>query len=265
MYRTRELFAAHRLRFSRALPVPKSITAPVHFASMMSVRKRSETWAKAHPRAITAVLSIVGYTLVAASFLGLVPFPTLGRQGVVLLSDTIAVINSIALLSLLAGVRFIKRGQRRRHAAAMGGAAALIVIFLVLYVWKQAGGFTKGFVVAEGQLFAQYATAITFGYWLMLGVHVFLSVVAVPVVIHALVLGATQPMDQLGETLHPVVGRIAVAAWGLSLALGILTYWLLNHVYGWEPIQEAFLMLFVASPWISTRPGEGDRSSGPET
>lgn len=214
----------------------------------MSTVSRSESWARAHPRVITTVLSIIGYALVAASFAGLIPFPSLGRQGVILFSDLIAVVNSIALLVLLAGLWFIKRGQRRRHMFAMSTAFLLILLFLVLYIWKQAGGFTKGLVVAEGQFLAGFATTISYAYLAMLAIHVILSVVAVPVVLHAVVLAATQPVDRLGDTLHPVVGRIAVAAWGLSLALGILTYWMLNHVYAWEPVQEAIILLFLARP-----------------
>ena len=218
----------------------------------MSTVRRSGSWAQAHPRVITLVLSIVGYVLVGASFAGLVPFPSLGREGVILFSDLIAVVNSIALLVLLSGWWFIKRGHRRRHMFAMSVAFALIMLFLVLYIWKQAGGFTKGLVIAEGQFLAGFATTITYAYWAMLAVHVILSIVAVPVVLHAVVLAATQPIDRLGETLHPVVGRIAVAAWGLSLALGILTYWMLNHVYAWEPIQEGILLLLLAKPAVES-------------
>jgi putative membrane protein len=214
----------------------------------MALRRLEGTWVAAHPRVVTAVLSIVGYVLVAASFLGLIPFPTLGREGVVLFSDAIAVINSFALASLVVGVWYIKQGRRRRHAMAMTVTFLLILLFLVLYLWKQSGGFTKDFIVAEGQFLAAFATPITYAYLVMLAIHVLLSILAVPVVLHAVVLAATIPMDRLGETEHPTVGRVAVAAWGLSLALGILTYWMLNHVYSWEPVQGAAMAVLLAVP-----------------
>ena len=214
----------------------------------MAVRGLQGTWVADHPRLVTAVLSLVGYILVAASFMGLIPFPTLGRAGVVLFSDLIAIINTIALTSLLAGYWFIRRGQRQRHRVAMSLTFALILVFLVLYIWKQSGGFTKDFVVAEGQFLAAFATPITYAYLVMLAIHVLLSILAVPVVLHAIVLAATQSMERLGVTLHPTVGRIAVAAWGLSLALGILTYWMLNHVYSWEPIREGLVIALAAAP-----------------
>jgi putative membrane protein len=46
------------------------------------------------------------------------------------------------------------------------------------------------------------------------------------------------------------VGRIAVLAWSVSLFLGIVTYVMLNHVYGWVPRgEEAVLpLLFLAIP-----------------
>ncbi|PSP47618.1 DUF420 domain-containing protein, partial [Halobacteriales archaeon QH_6_66_25] len=47
-----------------------------------------------HVTAVTAVLTVVGYGLVAATFGGLVPiFPDIGEQGVNLLGHAIAVVN----------------------------------------------------------------------------------------------------------------------------------------------------------------------------
>jgi putative membrane protein len=68
----------------------------------------------------------------------------------------------------------------------------------------------------------------------MLAVHILLSVLAVPLVILALVLGLTHSPAELRETVHPRIGRVAAATWILSLALGVITYVMLNHVYGYE-------------------------------
>ncbi|MFB6303081.1 MAG: DUF420 domain-containing protein [Haloferacaceae archaeon] len=200
-----------------------------------AVRRRTRT----RPRVVTAVLSVVGYAVVIGSFLDLVPFPDLDPETVVLFGDLIAVVNSFALAALLAGVWFIRHDRVRRHRQSMLTAFALIVFFLVVYVWKQAGGFTKEFVVSEGQFLAAFAGPITYAYWGMLAVHVVLSIVAVPVVLHAVVLGLTHTPDELADTVHPRVGRAAVGAWAVSLALGILTYLMLNHVYGWEAARFA--------------------------
>ena len=200
-----------------------------------TVRRRTRT----HPRVVTAVLSVLGYIVVIGSFIGLVPVPELGRGTVILFGDLIAVINSIALTALIAGWRFIRRGEVQKHKWAMLTSFALILLFLVIYIWKQAGGFTKEFVVSQGQFLAEFATLITYTYWGMLAVHILLSIIAVPVVLHAVVLGLTHSPTELGDTIHPRVGKAAVAAWSVSLALGIITYLMLNHIYGWEGLRLA--------------------------
>lgn len=205
--------------------------------------------AKEHPRALTAILSVVGYVLVAGAFAGVIPlFPSLSDGTVVLFSDLIAVVNTLALTALLTGWWFIRRGDVRRHRAAMLTAFALICLFLVLYLWKVGGGFEKHIVIREGQFLAAHAGIVEPVYLAMLAVHILLSVVAVPVVLYALVLGLTHTPTELRETAHARVGRVAAAAWSLSLFLGVVTYLLLNHVYGWAPRGEAALLLLVAVP-----------------
>jgi putative membrane protein len=195
---------------------------------------------RANPRAVTAALSVVGYALVIGAFAGL-QFPRLPDDTVLLFGDLIAVVNTVALLALLAGYRFIRRGEVRRHKRAMLAAFGLILLFLVLYLLKVGGGFTKEISPATPAL-AEYA------YLAMLAVHVLLSIVSVPVVLHAVVLGLTHTPEELRDSLHPRVGRIAVAAWSLSLFLGVVTYLLLNHVYGWVRAEEAVLLLALARP-----------------
>ncbi|PSQ09892.1 DUF420 domain-containing protein, partial [Halobacteriales archaeon QS_7_68_65] len=53
--------------------------------------------------------------------------------------------------------------------------------------------------------------------------------------IYPVVLGLTHTPAELAETAHARIGRIAVASWSLSLFLGVVTYFLLNHVYSWVP------------------------------
>lgn len=199
----------------------------------MAVADRIHSRAKANPRQVTAVLSLVGYALVVGTFTGLLPYPNLSRDTVILLSDTIAVVNATALVAILVGVRYIRRRAVRKHRAAMLTAFSLIIIFLVLYLFKVGGGFEKA-ILAEGVVWVAYI--------IMLAIHILLSAIAVPVVLHAVVLGLTHTPAELKETIHARVGRIAVAAWSLSLFLGLVTYLLLNHIYGWEP-RTAFLFL----------------------
>jgi putative membrane protein len=206
---------------------------------------------KDHPLVVTAVLSLVGYVLVLGTFAGIVDvFPEISDRTVILLSDAIALVNSAALLSLLVGWRYIRRGAVRKHRAAMLTAFGLISLFLVLYLTKVGGGFEKAIVVESGQFLGAYAGPVRIAYLAMLAVHILLSVLAVPVVLYPVVLGLTHSPSELTETAHAQVGRIAVLSWSLSLFLGIVTYFMLNHVYGWVPRGEAAgaLVVLLAIP-----------------
>jgi len=194
--------------------------------------------AKRHPLAVTAVLSVVGYAAVVGTFLGLVPgsiFPELSLRAVNRLSDAIALVNAINVVVIAAGWRWIRRDEVKKHATAMVTSFVLILVFLVMYLTKIGGGGTKEFV---GPAFAYYP------YLAMLAIHIILSIISVPVVLYALVLGLTHsPTELRTETPHRRVGRIAAGAWLLSLALGVVTYLLLNHVYSWEYIEAAAAVL----------------------
>lgn len=190
--------------------------------------------AKRHPLAVTAVLSVVGYAAVVGTFLGLVPgsvFPELSLRAVNRLSDAIALVNAINVVVIAAGWRWIRRDEVKKHATAMVTSFVLILVFLVMYLTKIGGGGTKEFV---GPAFAYYP------YLAMLAIHIILSIISVPVVLYALVLGLTHsPTELRTETPHRRVGRIAASAWLLSLALGVVTYLLLNHAFSWEYVESA--------------------------
>lgn len=205
----------------------------------MAVADDVRSGLRARPRAVTAVLSVVGYVLVGGALYGFIPlFPELSDSTVNLFSHIIAIINTLALTSLLAGVYFIKTDQVAKHRAAMLTAFSLILLFLVFYLWKTGGGFEKSIVAPD---------AVTVVYLIMLAIHIILSVVSVPVVLYAAILGLTHTPSELRETSHARVGRIAAIAWSVSLFLGIVTYILLNHVYAWE-VREATVLLLFAVP-----------------
>jgi len=211
----------------------------------MAVADSLQSRARANPRRVTVVLSVIGYVLVLGAFTPFAPFPSISRDATIFLGDAIAVVNTLALVSILAGVRFIRRGDVRKHRASMLTAFSLIMIFLVMYLLKVGGGFEKA-IVASGVVY--------YAYLAMLAIHILLSALAVPVVLHAVVLGLTHSPAELRETSHARVGRIAAAAWSLSLFLGIVTYLMLNHVYSWEARgHEALLLLAVAPAWRQLR------------
>lgn len=182
--------------------------------------------ARQSPRLATAIISLVGYAIVIGTFAGVVPFPSVSRGTVDLFSHVIAVVNTTALISLLLGYYWIRNREIRKHKIAMLTSFTLIIVFLLFYLTKVGGGGEKSLIAPDA--------VKTFVYLPMLGIHLLLSVVSVPVVVHAVVLGLTHPIDELPKTEHPKVGKIAVFAWVTSLILGILTYVMLNHVYSWE-------------------------------
>ena len=184
---------------------------------------------KEHVGAATAVLSIVGYAAVVGVFVSPTIqslFPDLSPGTVNLLADAIAVVNATAVVTLSLGWFWIRRNEVTKHAAAMTTSFVLILLFLAMYLPKVAGGGTKEFVGPQPVFYA---------YALMLAVHILLSIVAVPVVIYAMMLGVTHTTDELRtETPHGRVGQLAAGSWLVSLLLGVVTYLLLNHVYDWE-------------------------------
>ncbi len=195
-------------------------------------------WVGDHPKAVTAVLSVVGYVVVVGAFV--VPsfqalFPELSLRQVNVLGSAIAAVNSVTVVLLCAGWYWIRTDQVKKHATAMISSFGLILIFLAMYVPRVAGGGTKEFVLESSYSWVPLFEWIVPAYLLMLAIHILLSILAVPLVLYALMLGLTHTPDQLRtETAHKRIGRIAAGTWILSLVLGVVTYVMLNHLYAWE-------------------------------
>lgn len=174
----------------------------------------------------TLLLTVVGYVLVIGTFVFDVPiYPDLTNAQINLLTHAIAVINTAATVLLVAGWYWIRAGEVEKHRLAMVGGFALILVFLVVYLIRVGGGGEKLFVGPD---------LIYYAYLIMLAIHIVLSIVAVPVVLYALLLGITHTPAELRETSHARVGRIAAGTWILSLVLGVVTYVMLNHLYDYE-------------------------------
>jgi putative membrane protein len=179
------------------------------------------------PIGVTVLLTIIGYALVIGTFvLDLPIYPDLTNAQVNLFTHAIAVINAATTVLLVAGWYWIRSGEVDKHRAAMTGAFALILLFLVVYLIRVGGGGEK--------LFAGGPDIVYYAYLIMLAIHILLSIVAVPVVLYALILGLTHTPEELRNTAHATVGRIAAGSWILSLVLGIVTYLMLNHIYDYE-------------------------------
>ncbi|RKD97790.1 DUF420 domain-containing protein [Halopiger aswanensis] len=178
------------------------------------------------PIGATILLTIVGYALVIGTFVLDVPiYPDLTTGQINLLTHAIAVINTVTTILLVLGWYWIRQGDIENHRRAMISGFVTIILFLVVYLFRVGGGGTKEFVGPP---------LVRSAYLLMLAIHILLSIVAVPIVLYALILGLTHTPAELRNTAHARVGRIAAGSWILSLVLGVVTYLLLNHVYGYE-------------------------------
>lgn len=176
--------------------------------------------------ALTVLLSVVALALVFGAVLGLLPVTALPRApGWVLAAvpHANAVISAVAIATILGGWRAIRRGRVRRHRTAMLVSLGLFALFLALYLYRVA--------LLGPTHFGGPDAVYRMVYLPLLGIHVLLAVVCIPLLIFVALSGLTIPPGELGETLHPRVGRVAAALWLTSFALGIVVYLLLYVVY----------------------------------
>ena len=185
----------------------------------MAVRYRD------HVPLLTALLSVVSLALVFGASLGAVPSSSLPNSPAATgaIPHVNAVISLIAIGAIVYGWRAIRRGRVSRHRVAMLSAGVLFAAFLLLYLYK---------VVLEGAApFPGPDAVYRFVYLPLLGVHVTLAVVCVPLLYYVLLVGLTHPVADIPATRHPRVGRIAAPLWLTSFVLGVAVYLLLYVVY----------------------------------
>jgi len=179
-----------------------------------------------HVPVLSGLLSVLALGLVFAAALRAIPSWLLPRAPDAVLHaipHVNAVLSLAAIGTILVGVRAIRRGDVARHRQAMLASTGLFALFLVAYLYR---------VALEGPTaFAGPAVVEQYVYYPVLGVHILLAVVCVPLVIDALLLAATHSVTELPETRHPTVGRVAATLWLVSFALGTVVYLLLYVVF----------------------------------
>lgn len=174
---------------------------------------------------IAGVLSVASLGLVFGAVLGLLPVEALPRSPGVLaaIPHVNAAISVAAVVAIAGGWRAIRRGNVRRHRRAMASGFVLFATFLALYLYKVAIEGPKGFG-GPGWVEA-------FVYYPVLGLHMLLAVVCVPLLFYVLLLAVTRPVEEIPLTDHPRVGRVTAALWLASFVLGTVVYLLLYVVY----------------------------------
>jgi putative membrane protein len=175
---------------------------------------------------LTVVLTVVSLALVFGAVFGAVPRAVLPRapQSVLAAIPHVnAVLSTTAIVTILAGVRFVRRGDVSRHRAAMMTSLGLFVAFLVLYLYK---------VTLEGTTeFPGPAGVEQFVYLPTLAIHVLLAVVCIPLLYYVVLLAVTRSVEEIRRTRHREIGRVAAVLWLVSFALGDVVYLLLYVVY----------------------------------
>ncbi len=198
------------------------VQIPAHASILMAIP--SGRLHPAHRDLLTGVISVLALAIVVTAASGRVPasfFPA--TQGWVIsgIPYVNVVISVLAIGTIVTGWRAIRAGQIRRHRSAMIAATALFGIFLTLYCYRLA--VLGGHVPFDGP-----SVLYRYVYLPLLGVHVLLAIVCVPLLIDALAHAATVPTTALAETRHPTVGRVAAALWIISYVLGICVFVLLR-------------------------------------
>ncbi len=182
---------------------------------------------RAHVPALTGVLTALSLALVFGAALGYIPsdlVPESPDWVLTAIPHVNALISLTAIVTISLGWRWIRRGQVERHRRAMLASTGLFAGFLALYLYRliRLGG---------PEPFPGPDAVYQFVYLPLLGIHILLAVVCIPLVYYALLLAFSYPASELGRTRHPTAGRVAASLWLISFTLGIVVYVLLHVVY----------------------------------
>jgi putative membrane protein len=184
-----------------------------------------QSWAREHVPALTGVLSAVSLALVFGAALQVLPTGVLPAPASLLaaIPHVNAVVSTVAIVTIVAGVLSARRGDYRRHRALMLLSVVLFAVFLVLYLYR---------VSIQGPApFPGPGTVYRFFYLPLLAVHILLAVVCVPLLYYVLLLGLTRPISEVFGTRHRRVGRVAASLWLVSFVLGNVVYAMLYVIY----------------------------------
>jgi putative membrane protein len=184
-----------------------------------------QSWAREHVPALTGVLSVASLALVFGAALQVIPTEALPAPASLLaaIPHVNAVVSTVAIVTIVAGVLSARRGDYRRHRALMLASVALFAVFLALYLYK---------VSIQGPApFPGPETVYRFVYLPVLAIHIVLAVVCVPLLYYVLLLGLTRPISEVLGTRHRRVGRVAASLWLVSFVLGNVVYAMLYLIY----------------------------------
>lgn len=174
--------------------------------------------------AVAVVFSVAALGLIGASSRGGIDaVPRLPEPLLAAIPHFNAALVAIAFVTVLLGYREIRRGNVGMHARYMATTTTLFFVFLSLYLVRLSNA---GLTEFPGSEFAYRYVYLPF-----LSVHTVLAAVCIPLVVYSVFVAATVPTDEIHETAHPRVGRIAVPLWATSFLFGFVVYLMLHHVF----------------------------------
>ena len=127
-----------------------------------------------------------------------------------------ATLNAVATLFLLAGWRFVRRGDRRRHRASMLAALACSALVLVSYLVYHAQAGSRAFAGTGPVRTVYFSILIT---------HVVLAAAIVPLVAVTVVRALRERFDR-----HRAIARWTLPIWLYVSVTGVLVYLMLYQM-----------------------------------
>ena len=174
---------------------------------------------------LTVVLSALALGAVFAAVGGVIPAQTIPRvEGLITwIPELNVVISLTAIGTIVAGWRAIRRNEVITHRNYMVTTTILFAAFLVFYLYR---------ITVEGTTeFGGPAAIEQFVYFPILGVHILLAIICVPLVIYTLLLAVSRPIEEIYTSRHRSVGQLAAVFWLISFSLGVVVYALLYVAY----------------------------------
>jgi len=173
---------------------------------------------------VSIAVSAVALSLIAASSRGgLDAVPQAPEWFLDAIPHINAALVLVAFVTVSLGYREIRRQNVTRHARYMATTTVFFFVFLALYLLRLSNA---GLTEFPGSDFFYLYVYLPF-----LGVHILLATVCIPLVLYSVIVAAIVPRDDIRETAHPRVGRVAVPLWATSFLFGFVVYLMLHQVF----------------------------------
>ncbi|MFZ3217313.1 MAG: DUF420 domain-containing protein [Candidatus Acidiferrales bacterium] len=178
-----------------------------------SAMQQTQTDQRAAIGSIIAVSAIAVSFLLWLLYLHQAPAQFVGKY--VFLPALNSVLNGLAAIALCTGLYFIKTGNRRAHRTSMLTAFAFSSLFLVSYIVNHALHGDTRFPAGHGAIRTVYLS--------ILASHIFLSIVALPLVLITFFFSLSGRFP-----IHKRIARYTFPIWLYVSVTGVIVFMLLQ-------------------------------------